>query len=65
MVRSTFSTSNMHKVIDDKSNIYRNMVMDAMKMDQGHADQCSIMDEKPNAKATKLFYLFKDSDEPL
>jgi hypothetical protein len=32
MVRSTSSSSNIHEVVDDKSNPYRNMVMDAMRM---------------------------------
>ena len=38
MVRSTFSASNVHGVIDDNNNPYRNMVIDAMRMNQGHAD---------------------------
>jgi len=32
MVGSTFSASNVHEVVDDNSNPYRNMVMDAMRM---------------------------------
>jgi hypothetical protein len=32
MVRSTYSFSNMHGVIDDNRYPYRNMVMDAMRM---------------------------------
>jgi hypothetical protein len=32
MVGSTSSSSNVHEVIDDNSNPYRNMVMDAMRM---------------------------------
>jgi hypothetical protein len=41
MVRSTSSTSNVHGVVDDNSYPYRNMVIDAMKMNQGHIGQMS------------------------
>jgi hypothetical protein len=37
MVESTSSVSNMHRIVNDNSNPYRNMVMDAMRMNQGHA----------------------------
>lgn len=36
---STSSASNMHVVIDDNNNPYKNMTMDAMRMNQGHAKQ--------------------------
>jgi hypothetical protein len=36
MVGSTFSASNVHEVVDDNNNPYRNMVMDVMRMNQGH-----------------------------
>jgi hypothetical protein len=39
--------------------------MDAMRMNQGHASQCTIVDEKPNADAKRFFNLLKDSNEPL
>jgi len=32
MIRSTSSASNEHKVVDDNSNRYWTMVMDAMRM---------------------------------
>ena len=32
MVGSTSSSNNVHRVVDDNSNSYRNMVMDAMRM---------------------------------
>jgi len=32
MIGSTSNASNVHRVVDDNSNPYRNMVMDAMKM---------------------------------
>jgi hypothetical protein len=48
MIKSISSASNMHGVVDDNSNLYRNMIMDAMKMNQGYACECSIIDEEPN-----------------
>jgi hypothetical protein len=65
MVGSTFNSSNVHEVVDKNSNSYRNIVMDAMGMNHGHADQCPIVDEEPNTDATRLFDLLKDSDKPL
>jgi hypothetical protein len=65
MVGSTFSTSNVHGVVDDNSNPYRTMIIDAMRMNKCHIDQCPIVDEEPNADATMFFDLFKDFNEPL
>jgi len=65
MVGSTSSASNVHGVIDDNNNLYRTMVMDAMRMNQSNVDQCSIIDEEPNADAARFFDLLKDSNEPL
>ena len=65
MVWLTFRASNVYGVIDDKSNYYRNIIMDAMRMNQGRADQCLIVDEKSNADLAKSFYLLKDFNEPL
>jgi hypothetical protein len=39
--------------------------VDAMRMNQGHVGQFPIMDKESNAKAARVFYLLKDSDEPL
>ena len=39
----------MYKVVDNNSNPYMNMVMDAVGMNQGYVDQCQIVDEEPNA----------------
>jgi len=67
MVRSTCSYNNVHEVVDDNNNPYRNMVMDAMRMNQGYVDQCSIVDEEPDINAIEVFfffYLLKDSNEP-
>jgi hypothetical protein len=65
MVGSTSSSYNMHGVLDDNNNLYRNMIMDAMRMNQSHAGQCPIIDEQSNVHATMFFDLLKDSDEPL
>jgi len=55
----------VHGVANDNSNPYRNMVMDAMRMNQGNISQCPIVEEEPNTDAAKFFYLLKDFDEPL
>jgi len=65
MVGSTSSFSNVHEVVDDNSNPYRNMVMDAMRINQGHTNQCPILGEKSNADTASFFDLLKNSDEPL
>jgi hypothetical protein len=65
MVGSTSSASNVYGVVDDNSNPYSTMVMDAMGMNQVHVGQCPIIDEEPNTDATRFYYLLKDSDEPL
>jgi hypothetical protein len=65
VVGSTSSVSNVHRVANDNSNTYRNMVMDAMRMNQCNANQCPIIEEEPNANAVRYFDLLKDSNEPL
>jgi hypothetical protein len=65
MVELTSSASNVHEVVGDNSNLYRNMVIDAMRMNQGHAGQFPIIDKEPNANVAIFFYLLKDFDEPL
>ena len=40
MVWSTSSASNVHEVEIDNSNPYRTMVMDTMRINQGHTSQC-------------------------
>jgi hypothetical protein len=65
MVESTSNASNMHGVVNDNSKPYMNMVMDAMKMNQGNASQYLIIEEESNADAARFFDLLKDSDEPL
>ena len=65
MVESTSSSSNVHEVVDDNSNPYRNMVMDAMRMNQGYIGQCSIIDKETNVDMTRFFDILKDFNKPL
>jgi len=39
--------------------------MDAMRINQGHASQCLIVDEVLNVDVTRFFDLLKDYDKPL
>jgi len=45
VIGSTSSASNVHGVVNNNSNPYRNMVMDAMRMNQGNVSQCPIIEE--------------------
>jgi hypothetical protein len=36
MVGSTSSSNNVYRVVDNNSNPYRNIAIDAMRMNQGH-----------------------------
>jgi len=65
VVESTYSASNVHEAANDNTNPYRNMVMDAMRMNQGNVSQCPIIEEEPNADTGRFFDLLKDSNEPL
>jgi hypothetical protein len=65
MVGKTSSASNVHGVVNDNSNPYMNMVMNAIRMNQGNACQCLVVKEEPNADATRFFDLLKDSDKSL
>jgi len=65
MVESTSSSNNMHGVIDDNSNLYKSIVMDAMRMNQCYVGQCPIIDEEPNVNTATFFNLLKDYDELL
>jgi len=65
VVGSTSSASNVHEVANDNSNPYKNIVMDAMRMNQGNVSQCPIVKEESNADAARFFDMLKDSDEPL
>jgi len=65
VVGSTSSASNVHEAANDNTNPYRNIVMDAMRMNQGNVSQCPIIKEEPNANTTRFFDLLKNSDELL
>jgi hypothetical protein len=65
IVGSTSSASDVHGVVDDNSNPYRTIVMEAIRMNQSHANQCLIVDKEPNVDMARFFDLLKDSDKPL
>jgi hypothetical protein len=65
MVESTSSSSNVHGVVDGNINPYKNMVMDAMRMNQDRVGQHTFIDEEPHADTTMFFDLLKDSNELL
>ena len=65
MVGTTSNSSNVHDVVDDNSNLYRNMIIDALRMNQGYASECFIKNEEPNADSATFFNLLKDFREPL
>jgi len=62
IVKSTSSSNNMHGVIDDNSNRYRSMIMDAMRINQSDVGEWSIIDEKQNADVARAFDFLKDFD---
>jgi hypothetical protein len=57
VVGSTSSASNVHGVANDNNNPYKNMVMNAISMNQGNVSQHPIIEEEPNADATRFFDL--------
>jgi len=59
IIGSTSSSSNVYEVVDNNNNPYKNMVMNAMRMNQGYVSQCPIVDEKPNVYVAKVFDLLK------
>jgi hypothetical protein len=65
MTGSTSSSNKVHEVVDKNNNLYRNIVMEAMRMNQSYAGQCPIVDEELNADVTRFFDFLKDSNEPL
>jgi hypothetical protein len=65
MVELTSSSSNVYGVVNDNSNHYRSMIIDAMRMNQGDAKECSIINEEPNEDVSRFFDLLKDFYEPL
>jgi len=65
MVKSISSANTVDGIVNDKSNPFRNIVMDELGMNQSYVSQCPIVDEKPNADTTKFFYFLKDCNEQL
>ena len=59
IVESTSSSSNVHEVVDDNHNSYRNMVMNVMRLNQGYTNKFSIIYEESNTVAAKFFLSFK------
>jgi len=55
MIGSPSSASNMYGVVNDNSNPYRNMIMDAMRMNPGNVSQCPIIEK--NLMKTRLGFL--------
>jgi len=55
MVGSTSSSSNIYGVIDNNSNRYRSMVIDAMRINHGYSSESSHVDDEPNVDETRLF----------
>jgi len=48
------SASKVHWVVDDNNNPYKNMVMDAMRMNQCNVSQCPIREEEPYSDAARF-----------
>jgi len=65
MVGSTSNSSSIHEVVDDKNNSYRDIVIDAMRINQSYVGQCPIINEEPNADTIRFNDLLKDYEEPL
>lgn len=68
MVGSTFSSCNIHEFVEDNSNSYMNIVMDAMRMNQVFLSEslCNIsLDEELFVNTTRFFKFLKDFNEPL
>ena len=55
----------MHEVVNDNSNHYRIMVMDAIRMNRGDACECSIIDKEQNTYTTRFFDILKNFDKSL
>jgi len=49
----------MYRIVDDTIDPYKNMVIDAMRMNQGHTGQCPIIDEELNVDVARFFYFFE------
>jgi len=62
---STSNSSSIHEVLDDKNNPYRDIVIDAMRINQSYVGQCPIINEEPNADTIRFNDLLKDYEELL
>jgi hypothetical protein len=49
------SSSNIYKVINDNSNYYKSMIIDAMRINYDYSSKCLCFNEEPNIDATKVF----------
>ena len=65
IVGITSSCSNIYEVVDDNSNHYRNIMMDALKMNHGYSGEDLSVDEKLNMDASRFFNILKYYDESL
>jgi hypothetical protein len=58
MVNSNSSSSNIHEFVDDNSNPYRSVVMDAMRMNKDYSGEGSLnilLYKEPNLYTTRFF----------
>jgi len=60
IVSSTSSSSNIHEIVDDNSNYYRSMVMDAMRMNHDYLCEGSRVDEELNIDIARVFTIKSD-----
>jgi hypothetical protein len=65
MIGSTSSSRNVHGVVDDDNNHYRNMMMDTMKINEGYACEYSSVDKESNEDIVRFFGILKDFDKLL
>jgi hypothetical protein len=65
IVDSTSSSSNIHEVVDDNSNHYRSMVIDAIRISHGYSRNNLRRDKETNVDAARFFKLLKDFNEML
>lgn len=64
MVGLNSNANNMHKVIDDNSNSYRSMIMDAMRMTKDDVSQSLIIYKELNIDSTMFLNLLRYSNKP-
>jgi len=65
-IAGSISTSNnVHEVVNDNSNPYKSMMINAIRINQSYVGHWSIIDDEPNTDATKFFDLLKDFDKSL